>query len=34
MLVPTAWRKVQIFNFRQSYTADRERRYLANRKSV
>jgi len=29
MLVPRAWRKVQIFNFRQSYTADR--RYLANR---
>ena len=23
MLVPTAWREFQIFNFRQSYTADR-----------
>ena len=32
MLVPRAWRKVQIFNFRQFYTADR--RYLANRKTV
>ena len=27
-----AWRKFQIFNFRQSYTADR--RHLANRKTV
>ena len=26
------WRKFQIFNFRQSYTADR--RHLANRKTV
>ena len=25
MLVPRAWRKVQIFNFRQSYTADHRR---------
>jgi len=32
MLVHRAWRKFQIFNFRQSYTADR--RYLANRKPV
>ena len=32
MLVPRAWRKVQIFNFRQSYTADR--RYLADRKTL
>ena len=32
MLVPRAWRKFQIFNFLQSYTADR--RYLANRKTV
>jgi len=31
-LVSRAWRKVQILNFRQSYTADR--RYLANRKTV
>ena len=31
MLVSTAWRKVQILNFRQSYTADR--RYLANQKN-
>ena len=32
MLVSSAWRKIQILNFRQSYTADR--RYLANRKTV
>jgi len=32
MFVPRAWRKVQIFNVRQSYTADR--RYLANRKTA
>ena len=32
MLFPRAWRKFQIINFRQSYTADR--RYLANRKTV
>ena len=31
MLVPRAWRKFQIINFRRSYTADR--RYLANRKN-
>ena len=32
LLVPRAWRKFQIFNFLQSYTADR--RDLANRKTV
>ena len=32
MLVPRAWRKFKMFNFRQSYTADRC--YLANWKTV
>ena len=32
MLIPSAWRKVEIFNSRQSYTADR--RHLANRKTA